>query len=58
MLDASSVQILETLEHLQCVNHDDFLVFDSTVLEQVCETAAFAVLFEDINSVPMNLKAD
>jgi hypothetical protein len=33
MLDTPSMEVFETLQHLKSIDHDDFLILDSTMFE-------------------------
>lgn len=55
MLDTPAMEVFETLKHLQSVDHDDLLILDTTMLEQIRQTSTLAVLFKDVHSVSMYL---
>lgn len=55
MNDSSAMEVRESLEDLAGVVHDDLLLFDPSMLEQILETSSVAVLLEDVDLVSMNL---
>ncbi|GKT63624.1 hypothetical protein ColTof3_10963 [Colletotrichum tofieldiae] len=54
MGNAALVEVSETLEQLQRVNHDDLFVLDAAVLQQVRQRPALTELHEDVDSVAVD----
>lgn len=57
MFNRFGMQVIEARQDLCRVDLNDFLILNTPVLEEVRKTAALAVLFEDIHSIPMHLSS-
>jgi hypothetical protein len=53
--DTRVVEISQTLQHLQGVDHNDRFVFDTSVLEQTSKRTARAIFHEDVHLVSVGL---